>query len=170
MISTAFAADAHTIWRFLPWKRQFPLAPSSKSPPLGEGWREKLRTRKYLSDCFHYFPAAQIRGVRSMNFSNGERERKQGWILQNALRGPAELVKGREKTGLNPPERPAELGSRLPGRNKVVAIETVAVATRETGQMLPGEAVAECHRLGLPVTTIIHYSSKWRVSEWDFFT
>lgn len=26
-----------------------------------------------------------------------------------------------------------------------------------------------CDRLGLPATTIIHYSSKWRVVEWDFF-
>lgn len=53
-------------------------------------------------------------------------------------------VRGKTSEACGPPRAVAELGGPLPRRNKVVALDTVAVAA---GGRSPREAVAELQRI-----------------------
>ena len=75
----------YPIQNFLPWERG-----------------EELRTRKYLSDCFHFFPAARVRGKRSENFSSGERKKENDVETSGTPQVPAELGGRHVETKLSP--------------------------------------------------------------------
>ena len=113
VIPTAFVAEARRNWESLALKKSISAGTQLEISDSGRGVRKKLKSRKYLSDCFSLL-----------------RLRREGKVQ---LASP--LAKGRrdtrgETSGI--PPLPTSWAVRLPCINKVVAMETVPVAAGET--------------------------------------